>query len=85
MASILDQYLQASAGENLNPFLGPDVTEPVSLTRIFLPYFKAWNTTFPIFLFLPFTACYPDASQLSHNFHFAIRILDSIVGVLLIL
>ena len=30
MASILDQYMQASAGENLNPFLGPDVTEPVN-------------------------------------------------------
>lgn len=30
MASILDQYLQASSGENLNPFLGPDVTEPIS-------------------------------------------------------
>ncbi|XP_027053569.1 vacuolar protein sorting-associated protein 18 homolog [Pocillopora damicornis] len=30
MASILDQYMQASAGENLNPFLGPDVTEPIS-------------------------------------------------------
>ena len=50
MASIFDQYLQASTGENLNPFLGPDVTEPVSVTRIFLPYFKAWNTTFPVFL-----------------------------------
>lgn len=30
MASILDQYMQASAGENLNPFLGPDVNEPVN-------------------------------------------------------
>ena len=30
MASILDQYMQASAVENLNPFLGPDVTEPVN-------------------------------------------------------
>ncbi|PFX17103.1 Vacuolar protein sorting-associated protein 18-like [Stylophora pistillata] len=30
MASILDQYMQASAGENLNPFLGPDITEPIS-------------------------------------------------------
>lgn len=33
MASILDQYLQASAGENLNPFLGPDTAEPVSEMR----------------------------------------------------
>ncbi|XP_068725314.1 vacuolar protein sorting-associated protein 18 homolog isoform X1 [Montipora capricornis] len=30
MASILDQYHQDSAGGNFNPFLGPDVTEPIS-------------------------------------------------------
>ena len=29
MASILDQYEQASVTDNLNPFLGPDVAEPV--------------------------------------------------------
>ena len=31
--------MQASAGENLNPFLGPDVTEPVSKFTIF-SYFR---------------------------------------------
>jgi hypothetical protein len=32
MASILDQYEQASGvGDSLNPFLGPDDVEPVSI------------------------------------------------------
>lgn len=83
MASILDQYLQASAGEHLNPFLGPDVTEPVSVTRIFL--ILNHGTPLSQFFYFYAIACYPNVSQLSHNFHFAIRILDSTVGVLLIL
>lgn len=52
MASILDQYMQASAGENLNPFLGPDVTEPVNEISTIYCFLRTLSSTFTEIFFL---------------------------------
>ena len=45
-------YMQASAGENLNPFLGPDVTEPVNEISTICCFLRTLSSTFTEIFFL---------------------------------